>query len=261
MQNLIKLFLIVILTSFSFASVKKVEKDSWYKPSIDTTWHWQLSGKINMNKDADLYIVDLYDTDTEDVRRLHKKGKKVIAYFSAGSYEKWRPNAMQFQKCEVGYKMDGWNERWVDIRTNNIQSIAIERLELAKKKGFDGVEADNVDGYINNTGFNLSFEDQLKYNKFLANEAHKRGLAIALKNDLDQIVELEPYFDFHINEECHKYNECDKLLPFIKAGKPVFNAEYEMKNQNTICKKSKQLGLQTIILPLELDDSYSNICK
>ena len=72
------------------------------------------------------------------------------------------------------------------------------------------------DGYSNDTGFSLTFENQLNYNKMLAEEAHKRGLSIALKNDLSQIKQLEPYFDFAINEQCHQYNECSLLTPFIK---------------------------------------------
>ncbi|MMZ65925.1 hypothetical protein D1872_283710 [compost metagenome] len=66
------------------------------------------------------------------------------------------------------------------------------RLDLAVQKGCDGVEPDNMDGYDNNTGFTLSADDQLAYNKFIANEARKRGLSVGLKNDLDQIIELEP---------------------------------------------------------------------
>ena len=30
-------------------------------------------------------------------------------------------------------------------------------------KGFDGIEPDNIDGFLNNTGFDLTYEDQLAY--------------------------------------------------------------------------------------------------
>ena len=250
----------MILTMYCFADEKQAE-NSWYKPAIDTTWHWQLKGDIDLNKNVDVYIVDLFDTKLFQIKKLQKSGKRVIAYFSAGSYEDWRVDAASFSKKSIGKKMQGWDERWIDIRSKNIQAIMIARLNFAKKKGFDGVEIDNIDGYINDTGFPLSYEDQLKYNIFLAKQAHKRGLAIALKNDVDQIVELEPYFDFHINEECHKYRECDKLLPFIKAGKPVFHAEYNKKNYEKICTEGNKRGFQTLILPLGLDDSFRYDCK
>jgi len=248
-------YLCVALITSMQADIKE-----WYKPTLSTTWHWQLNGEINMNRDVDVYIVDLFDTSTTKIEKLQRKGKRVIAYFSAGSYEAWREDASFFSKSDLGEKMDGWDERWIDITSENVRAIMSNRLKLARLKGFDGVEADNVDGYQNKTGFKLTFIQQLEFNIFLANEAHEEGLAIALKNDLDQIVALEPYFDFLINEECHLYDECEMCLPFIKTGKPVFNAEYQKKKYKKICKKSKKLGLSTLVLPLELDDSFRLEC-
>ena len=56
--------------------------------------------------------------------------------------------------------------------------------------------ADNINGHENPTGFRLKKPDLVAYNKFLASEAHKLGLAIGLKNGLvsswctNKIVEL-----------------------------------------------------------------------
>lgn len=102
------------------------------------------------------------------------------------------------------------------------------RLEVCSEKGFDAVEFDNVDGWSNRTGFPLSRADQLRYNARLANEAHLRGMAALLKNDVEQAVKLEPYFDGALNEECFSWHECERLSPFTEAGKPVFAVEYEM---------------------------------
>lgn len=44
--------------------------------------------------------------------------------------------------------------------------------------------ADNVNGHQNPTGFKLTKADLVRYNKFLASEAHRLGLAIGLKNGL-----------------------------------------------------------------------------
>lgn len=66
----------------------------------------------------------------------------------------------------------------------------------------------------------------MQYNIFLATEAKNRGLLAGLKNDLDQIPSLVDYFDFVVNEECLLYEECETLIPFINAGKAVFNIEY-----------------------------------
>lgn len=113
----------------------------------------------------------------------------------------------------------------------------------------------------------MKIGDQLVYNKFIANEARKRGLSVGLKNDLNQIVELEPYFDFSINEQCNIYNECDKLTPFIEANKPIFNIEYHKKyiennnnERDNLCSDTKALKIQTLILPLLLDASFGYNC-
>jgi hypothetical protein len=241
----------------------------WYKPNKDTTWQWQLNGKVDTSYSVDLYDIDLFDTPVSTIKKLHKDGKKVICYFSAGSYENWREDASKFPSNVLGNTLDGWEgERWLDI--SNLKALAPimkSRLDLAKSKGCDGIEPDNVDGYINSSGFELTYQNQIDYNKFLANQAHKRGLSIALKNDLEQIKDLEPLFDFAINEECHQYGECEMLTPFIKNNKAVFNVEYNkdyiVDNQidSQLCKKSRNLGLQTLVLPKELDNSFRYSCN
>jgi hypothetical protein len=74
----------------------------------------------------------------------------------------------------------------------------------------------------------------------LAKETHKRNLAIALKNDLDQVKDLEKYFDFAINEECFEYEECEKLLPFVKNNKAVLGVEYTLA-KSKFCSKAKAM--------------------
>ena len=234
---------------------------NWKTFDTNTSWQWQLQGDINTSYDVDVYDIDLFDVSKDTIDKLHDKNRSVICYFSGGSYEAWRDDADLFPREAIGKKMDGWDEKWLDIRNDKIKDIMKKRLDLAKEKGCDGVEPDNVDGYTNDTGFNLTYQDQLKFNIFLAYEAHKRGLSIGLKNDLEQINDLSMYFDFGLNEQCHQYNECNLLTPFITQNKPVFNVEYSTKNKDEICEKSKALKLKTLFLPLNLDDSFREECE
>jgi len=176
---------------------------------------------------------------------------------SAGSSENWRPDFKNFPKAVLGKNMDGWaGEKWLDVR--NITALApimTARLDQCKAKGFDGVEFDNVDGYSNASGFPLTNNDQLKYNIFLANEAHKRGLTVGLKNDLDQVSVLSNYFDFAVNEQCFQYGECSALKPFTTKGKPVFNVEYS-GTVVSLSQKAKGLKFNTIKKKLNLDNTY-----
>ena len=126
------------------------------------------------------------------------------------------------------------------------------RMDLAVQKGFDGVEPDNVDGYDNGTDFSITYDDQIVYNVFLANAAHQRGLSVALKNDLGQIVDLEPYFDWALDEQCAEYDECGELLPFIDAGKAVMHVEYHRPTR-AFCPWSNQHGFSSMRKRINLD--------
>ena len=125
------------------------------------------------------------------------------------------------------------------------------RMDLAVEKKCDGVEPDNIDGYTNDTGFKLTYDNQIKYNKWLANEAHKRGLSIGLKNDIEQVADLVYDFDFAINEQCFEYEECDALKLFVREGKAVFGAEYEMKMKE-FCPQAKQNGFSWLKMEYNL---------
>jgi hypothetical protein len=243
----------------------------WWRPAVQTTWHWQLqpdgSGQINVTYGVDAYDLDLFDVPASLINELHEAGRRVICYFSAGTYEDFRDDADEFNDAEIGNVLEDFaDERWLDVRSSNVRRIMQDRLDLAIQKGCDAVEPDNVTGFVNDTGFDLTADVQLAYNRFLAEQAHARGLAIALKNDLEQIAELVKDFDFSVNEQCHEFDECDALFPFIEAGKPVFNAEYAaefVENESArrnMCAEATARGLRTLVLPVDLDDSFRFSC-
>ncbi len=242
---------------------------TWCEPTTNTSWQWQLSKTINSSYDVTVYDIDLFETTKETIQSLQDSGKKVICYFSGGSFEDWRPDKANFPIEALGNNLDGWDgEKWLDIRNDKVKDIMKTRLDLAKTKGCNGVEPDNIDGYDNSSGFDFTADDQLEYNTFIANEAHKRGLSVGLKNDLAQVSLLEPYFDFSVSEECFQNNECEQLIPFIQSNKPVFNAEYKdsyVSNINgardDMCQKSNELKFQTLVLPLNLDDTFRYSCQ
>ncbi|MBN1147028.1 MAG: endo alpha-1,4 polygalactosaminidase [Anaerolineales bacterium] len=225
-----------------------------WRPSPGASWQIQFSGALDTSLDVDIYDLDLFDVPKSLFDQLHAEGRKVICYFSAGSWEDWRPDADQFPEVVKGNDLDGWpGEKWLDIRRLDVLgSIMAARLDKAVQKGCDGVDPDNVDGYANSTGFPLSAQDQLTYNIWIAEAAHQRGLAVGLKNDLDQIATLLPYFDWALNEQCFQYNECDVLLPFVQAGKPVFGIEYQ-GNPAVFCTQANAMDFDFLKKNLDLD--------
>ncbi len=247
--------------------IPPIPGSTWLRPALDTTWQWQIQGIVNVGYSVQMYDIDLFDSSVALISDLHATGKQVICYFSAGSYESFRSDATEFLPGELGNTLSGFaDEKWLDIRSENVHRIMRERMDLAAQKGCDGVEPDNVDGYTNRPGFNFTANDQLAYNRLLANEAHNRGLAVGLKNDLDQVAALVEDFDFSVNEQCNEYDECDLLQPFIAAGKPVFNAEYDSKYVNNpaqraqLCTTTQSQSLHTLVLSLDLDDSFRFSC-
>ncbi|SEM71101.1 hypothetical protein SAMN05444354_121105 [Stigmatella aurantiaca] len=228
---------------------------TWWRPTPGTRWQIQLDGTLNTSFNVAVYDVDLFDTPASTLSALKAQGRKVICYFSAGSYENWRSDAGSFPAAALGNTLDGWpGERWLDIRNTKVRDIMRTRIELARQKGCDAVDPDNVDGYANSTGFKLTSADQLSFNRFLAAEAHARGLAVGLKNDVGQVAQLVNDFDFQVNEECFQYDECEELLPFINAGKPVFNIEYGGNSlAQQICPRANALNFDTLVKNLDLD--------
>lgn len=239
----------------------------WYRPGTKTTWQYQLTGDLVTEYDAEVWGIDLFDSDAATIAGLQAMGRKVICYFSAGSGEDWRPDYAMIDAAALGQPLDGWpGERWLDFRHPSVQAVMLGRLDLAKSKGCDGVDPDNVDGYTQDSGFVISATDQLAYNRWMANRAHQRGLAVGLKNDLEQVPDLVAYYDFEVNEQCHEFAECDLAQPFVAAGKPVFNVEYPGEQADaealapSLCPEALAADLRTVMSPYDLGGSWRVAC-
>jgi hypothetical protein len=232
-----------------------------WQPAPGTTWQWQLADDINTSYDVEMYDIDLFDAPQEIIDELHADKRIVICYFSGGSWEDWREDADDFPDQVLGETLEGWeDERWLDIRQIELlEPIMAARLDLAAVKTCDGVEPDNVAGYDNDTGFNLSYDDQLTYNIWLAEQAHERGLSIGLKNDLDQIEDLVEHFDWALNEECFFFEECELLLPFIEADKAVFGVEYD-GDPADYCPLANEMNFSWLTKSLDLENEPPNAC-
>ncbi|MFF2961185.1 endo alpha-1,4 polygalactosaminidase [Streptomyces sp. NPDC057963] len=244
------LMLLALLTGCTSAP-EQVPRGHW-RPEPGIGWQWQLSGRLDPTVDVPVYDIDGFEHEASAVADLHRRGRKVICYLSTGAWEDFRPDAGEFPASVRG-KGNGWEgERWLDIRRTDVLEPLMEaRIAMCAKKGFDAVEPDNMDGYRNRTGFPLTAADQVRYNRLIARIAHRHGLAVGLKNDLDQIPELVPDFDFAVNEQCAQYQECEALTPFVKAGKAVFHVEYELPVAR-FCAASQRLGLSSLRKKYEL---------
>lgn len=275
----------------------------WWKPTPaePLSFHWVLGGPLNVNdpvqmglrdfNGAVLPAPDVYDIDGEfnskaTVDILHARGKKVICYIDAGVYETYRGDAAKFRALvpRIWGKPDiGWdNSFWLDIRRiRELEPIMKARMQMCKDKGFDAIEPDEIDGWENSldpatnkpsaskgeTGFALTYQDQLAYNRALARWAHEIGLSIGQKGDIIQTRDLVASFDWTLNEECNQYGEClnpydpllDREVPglqlYTQAGKAVFIAEYRAftaAKWAAICSASRAGHFNTVRFRLAL---------
>jgi hypothetical protein len=127
-----------------------------WTPSVSSTWQIILSHPPDLSSSStsttpnvDIFDIDLFDTPRETIQQLHAMGKKVLCYFSAGSYEDWRPDASEFLDEDLGKVLNGWpGEKWLDLRSQNVRRIMKQRIALAGEKKCDGIDPDNVDAYV-----------------------------------------------------------------------------------------------------------------
>lgn len=243
-----------------------------WTPRPADTWHLQLTGRLDTTLPVRIYVVDLFETEVATIHDLQRRGRKVVCYFSAGSFEPWRPDLATLKQSDLGKALEGWpRERWLDTRSDTVRAVMRKRLELAQRKGCDGTDPDNVDAWSNDPGLPLDASTQHDYAVFLAREAHRLGLAIGLRNNVEQAAALAEHYDFAINEQCREYStathdECAAYRSFTRSGKAVFHVEYEERwvrdaaQQRQLCVSTRAIGLNTLVLPPDLDGRFRHAC-
>jgi hypothetical protein len=237
---------------------------NYWQPIAGATWQIVLSSALNNTAPkVTVYDIDLFENPASTVSQLHVLNRSVICYFSAGSFEDFRPDASQFHASDYAKPLDGWpGEFWLNTRSANVRRIMTDRLQLASRKGCDGVDPDNVDGYSFNTGFDLTQADALDYLNFLVMGAHGLNMSIGLKNAAEIVNKTTvDMMQWAVNEQCLQYQECDVFQSFIKAGKPVFHIEYPSSAPTVsasvkrgICDDHSAQGFSTILKDMSLDD-------
>lgn len=253
--------------------VPQAHADDWWRPGTEPLpLHWNLGGAIDVNNPrhigersisgAVLPPPAVLDIDGEynsaaTVATLHARGQKVICYIDAGVFEDYRSDAWKFPPEVIGAPDQGWEGSWwLDIRRLDVLLPIMEARirDWCAAKGFDGVEADEVDGWENNTGFPLTYNDQLTYNRAIADLIHKHGMAAIQKGDIIQTEHLVDSFDAALVEECARYRECENpwnpdtgleqigSQAYTQAGKAVWLAEYRNTDYNRMCSYARRNG-------------------
>jgi hypothetical protein len=219
----------------------------WQPRPTTKPWQWQLQGMIDTSIDVPVFDVDGFETPARTVGKLHQLRARVVCYLDVGSWESYRPDAGRFPRSALGRRYEGFpDERWLDVRRFRDFAAPLERrFTMCARKGFDAVEPDNLAGWENKTGFRIGRAAQLRFNRWVAEQAHRRGMAVALKNDGRQAHALVNDFDFAIVEQCFQFHECGYYKPFVRHGKAVFEAEYEL-DLDQYCETARDIHFSAI---------------
>jgi hypothetical protein len=135
---------------------KAATADIWH-PTGQIQWQWVLQTPVDTSVNVPVFDIDGFDNNDSVVTTLHAHGARVICYISAGTYEKWRPDASSFPSSVLGSSNGCPPEQWLDVRQISILGpIMLARMRMCASKGFDAIEPDNIDGYSNQTGFPLT---------------------------------------------------------------------------------------------------------
>jgi hypothetical protein len=225
-----------------------------WRPAPGSAWQIQLSTPVDTSVEAPVYEIDGDQNDASVVAALHAKGRKVICYIDAGAAERYRADFKELPVTVLGSTVSGWpDERWLDVRQiQALTPVMSRRMDMCRAKGFDAVDPDMLEAYAARSGFPITAQDQLNYNRWIAKLAHDRGLSVAMKGNVEQVAQLEPHFDFAVNEQCAEYDECDRYRPFLAAGKAVFQIEYDTPSSE-FCPEAKRLGIHAQRKHLALD--------
>jgi len=223
-----------------------------WKPEPGQPWHVQYAGDLAVPDGVEVVNLDMEETSGEVISDLQGQGIRVVCYLSAGSWEPYRADADDFPDEILGDAYEGFeDERWLDIRSSELRPLLAARITRAVEKGCDAIDPDNVNGFENETGFPLTVEDQITFNRWLFDEVHRAGVAVGLKNGLSQVDELIGWVEFQVNEECIEQDDCRALEPFVAADKPVYSIEYA-GDPGEVCTEAARLGFATVIKDLDL---------
>lgn len=201
----------------------------------------------------DVVLLDGFETTANQVKSYTRSanGRRVIpiAYLSAGSFERWRSDAAAWPKECIGKEYEGWpGENWLAVQNwKLIRPVMLARLRMVKGKGFAGIEVDNIallDQFDDDEDAKQQYKPYvLQYAKWLADTAHRLGLAIIFKNGGELAQFAAEHYDGVIAESPLQYNELNLYKPFFDKHKPVWVFEYSSNHKALLeaLKKNPQL--------------------
>jgi hypothetical protein len=232
----------------------------WWCPSPGLTWQTQRAGPLDYAEVADIYALPLFMTDAATVDTLHGDDRAVICWFSAG-ISTWADPDRELVGPALGTIIGEGPEHWLDTEAAVVREAMLARLDAAVALGCDAVEPGDLDGWQIDSGWPLTRDTTIGYLEWLVENAHARGLAIALQDGPEIAADVEDEVDFAMDYGCLAAGTCDQLAGFTARGKTILHAELIAPELVTmvetyaidVCAQSESLALVTIFKKPDLN--------
>jgi hypothetical protein len=238
--------------------VTRSESYARFAPDAATHWQIQLSGAFDATVTADVYDLDPYTTEQSTVTDIVAAGNRAICHLDVGASDLSLPDAAALPASVLG-NPDGPGRRWLDIRQWSVlEPVLAARFELCRTKGFQGVDADQDDGYAHASGFALTSADAVTFDRRTAALAHAYGLAAGLRTAPAMVPRIAPVADFTVVDGCFTTPDCADYFAFVEAGKAVYDVETGPGRQ--FCALARVYGFTAIGKPDDQLDGRVTDC-
>jgi hypothetical protein len=219
-------------------------------------WDWQLTQPYDLGVEVELLVIEPTGVTAAEVAALRARGVRPYCYVSIGTWEPWRDDADQFPSSVIGKTVGDWpDEKYIDMGARDtVWPLMKARIDACARKGFVGVEPDNMGAHDNDTGFAFSSADAVEYFREMARHAHGLGLKILQKNADEIVPQLVTLYDGMLVEECFHYDFCEEVLPYAQAGKPVLAVEFIENggDWDAYCAQAKVYGFHLLLKSYEV---------
>lgn len=258
-----------LMTLFALPSLQasaqpvSVVTPSRWMPAPDARFDLQFSTPMQLQRTVDFLVLDLNDALPDEISQIRGRGAAAVCYFDGGTMAEDADDFGSVPPLAVGRQVEQQpNQRWLDIRDIDAIAPMIQgRLDLCRDKGFDGALVGNLENYLFRTGFPIGERQQQAFNRFIADEAHQRGLSIGLWNSRSQIAPLSMDYDFVVLSGCFEDGWCNESQPFLDQTKPAFLVEFAESARSDLefCRAAQSFGAMGII-KRQILDGWLRLC-
>jgi uncharacterized protein (TIGR01370 family) len=249
MKRTIFLFLILALFCGCLSNDSQIE-DNTHNNKLNINNFWVYYGSDNIEKISkyDLVIIEPYNYNKEDIKRLKTLNPKIkiIAYLSIGEVDKERDYFKDCKSIIIG-KNPNWNSYYVNISSQIWRNIIFNEIDKFINMGFDGIFLATIDSAI----YTNQKEGIIKLIKDIREEYP--NILIIQNRGFEVVDKTAPYIDAVLFEDFSTYYD-------FKEKKAKFWDEESLEWTDMQAERLKKLDIAVLTLDYVNDDKMAKKC-